>query len=71
LDAGLSILLEQAQRDAEAVAWTTGYPELVLPCLVEERQATARSWWQRQREIRDRSVQRLEAIESDSDRIAA
>jgi len=47
----LAGLLASARREASALAWATDLPQFVLPCLVEEKEAEARAYWQRQRQI--------------------
>ena len=55
-------MLNRAVAEAEALAWTTPYPLLFLPGLVEEKVLTAGRWASRQREILDRQ----KALASDS-----
>jgi len=47
-------LVRQAVTEAEALAWTTSYPLLFLPVLVEEKLTGARNWAERQEEILER-----------------
>lgn len=47
-------LVRQAVTEAEALAWSTPYPLLFLPVLVEEKLTSARDWADRQQEILDR-----------------
>ena len=44
-------LVRQAVTEAEALAWSTPYPLLFLPVLVEEKLTSARDWADRQQEI--------------------
>src|SRR5690349_6052077 len=45
-------LLHLALNEAEALAWDTGYPELVFPLLAQEKAAQVASWSQRQNFVR-------------------
>jgi len=45
-------LLMLAITEAEALAWATAYPLLLLPVLAEEKVADLRRWEDRQRRIR-------------------
>ena len=47
-------LARQAVAEAEALAWSTPYPLLFLPGLMEEKLLGARQWVSRQREILER-----------------
>jgi hypothetical protein len=47
-------LLNRAVAEAEALAWSTPYPLLFLPALVEEKILGVGRWANRQREILDR-----------------
>ena len=47
-------LLAQAVAEAAALAWSTNYPLLFLPALMEEKVQSARHWSKRQQEILDR-----------------
>jgi hypothetical protein len=47
-------LARQAVAEAEALAWSTSYPLLFLPGLMEEKLRNARRWATRQREILER-----------------
>ena len=53
--------LEHARREALSLAWSTGFPQLVLPCLLEEKFHKANQYWTRQIEIRKRSALLLDA----------
>jgi len=55
-------LLAIARREAEALAWNTPYPHLVLPCLLEEKQREASSYWNQQQRIRNQSGRLLSAV---------
>lgn len=59
-------MLNQAVAEAEALAWTTPYPLLFLPGLVEEKVLTADRWAGRQHEI----LERQKALAADSLAIA-
>ena len=45
--------LRLAANEAAAVAWTTPYPLLLLPVLLEEKTEEARRYLQRQEEVHD------------------
>ena len=45
-------MFELAVKEAEAVAWQTPYPCLVLPTLIEEKLVTAAEWTRRQSALR-------------------
>lgn len=47
-------VVKRAATDAEALAWSTPYPLLFLPALMEEKVEGARLWLSRQREILER-----------------
>ncbi len=44
-------LLQQALNEAEAIAWQTGFPQLVFPSLAAEKARAAANWESRQRTI--------------------
>lgn len=44
-------LYHLAVREAEAIAWQTPYPLLVLPALLEEKLKQAAGWFHRQRSL--------------------
>src|SRR5579863_4000960 len=44
-------VFKQAATEAEALAWSTPYPLLFLPGLMEEKVHGARRWQRKQREI--------------------
>jgi len=45
-------LLQLALNEAEALAWQTGYPQLVFPVLAREKAERVANWEARQRFIR-------------------
>jgi hypothetical protein len=45
-------LLRQALNEAEAIAWQTGFPQLVFPSLALEKVRTVATWESRQRTMR-------------------
>ena len=45
-------LLRQALNEAEAIAWQTGFPQLVFPSLALEQARAAAIWENRQRTMR-------------------
>jgi len=47
-------IFRQATAEAEALAWSTSYPLLFLPVLMEEKVEGARRWANRQREVLER-----------------
>jgi hypothetical protein len=55
-------MLNRAVAEAEALAWTTPYPLLFLPGLVEEKVLTADRWASRQQEI----LKRQKSLAADS-----
>ena len=44
-------LLRQALNEAEAIAWQTGFPQLVFPSLALEKARAVASWENRQRTL--------------------
>ena len=50
-DSRLKPLLRRAATEASALAWTTAYPLLVLPVLLEEKAEAARLYAERQARI--------------------
>ena len=50
--AGFSHLIRLALNEAEALAWETGFPQLVFNGLAEEKIQAVASWNRRQSEIR-------------------
>ena len=59
VEPGLDELLASANREAASLAWSTGYPFLVLPCLEEELENNAREYWSRQTRIQKESLRLL------------
>lgn len=51
----LDTLLARARREAEALAWQTGFPGLFLTCLTEEKEVAARHYWLQQQSVHARS----------------
>jgi hypothetical protein len=47
--------VRRAVLEADSLALLTPHPELVLPVLAEEKVLAARRWWERQRELLDRT----------------
>ena len=45
-------LLRQALNEAEAIAWQTGFPQLVFPSLALEKVSAVATWESRQRTMR-------------------
>ena len=45
-------LLRQALNEAEAIAWQTGFPQLVFPSLALEKARAVAAWEYRQRTMR-------------------
>jgi hypothetical protein len=45
-------LLRQALNEAEAIAWHTGFPQLVFPLLALEKARAVATWESRQRTMR-------------------
>jgi hypothetical protein len=56
LNPWLPLLLNRARTEAIALAWETGFPDLLLPCLLAEKVDGARNYWKRQQAIRARSI---------------
>ena len=48
-------LLRQALNEAEAIAWQTGFPQLVFPSLALEKARAVATWESRQRTMRQLS----------------
>jgi len=46
-------LLRQALNEAEAMAWQTGFPQLVFPSLALEKARAVANWESRQRTMRN------------------
>ncbi len=55
-DAALRGAVERAADEALALAWTTPFPALFLPCLLQEKAAEARRRWERQQSVMARSI---------------
>jgi hypothetical protein len=51
-----NVLLRRAANDAVALAWATHYPILLFPTLLEEKAETALLQYQRQQQVRERSL---------------
>lgn len=68
---GLETLLDRARRDAEALAWETGFSTLLLPCLLEEKETEARSYWSHQQEVHARSSDILVQLHQAPNQLAA
>ena len=45
-------LLRQALNEAEAIAWQTGFPQLIFPSLALEKARAVATWESRQRTMR-------------------
>lgn len=54
--AGQAHLLELAVNEAEALAWQTGFPQLVFPALAAEKAGALANWYARQQSMRERSA---------------
>jgi hypothetical protein len=52
---GLNTVLRRAANEAASLAWSTPFPLLVFPTLLEEKAVIAERQWNRQGEIRQRS----------------
>lgn len=52
VDPELQAALKRARTEAAALAWVTGFPMLVLPELVREKEARARRYWFKQQHVR-------------------
>lgn len=55
-------VLELAINEAEALAWETGYPQLLFPDLAIEKAHAVAGWHERQQALRHRSTPRLLAV---------
>jgi len=55
-----SHLLQLALKEAEAIAWQTGVPELVFHALAEEKLQGVQAWCARQEQVRRQSRQMAE-----------
>jgi hypothetical protein len=56
---GLNSYLRRAANEAASLAWVTAYPLLVFPTLFEEKANTAATQAQRQKHVRQRSLELL------------
>lgn len=54
-------VLELAINEAEALAWETGYPQLLFPDLAVEKAYAVAGWHERQQALRRRSAQLITA----------
>jgi hypothetical protein len=52
-------VLELAVNEAEALAWETGFPQLLFPDLAAEKAHAVAGWHERQQALRRRSEPRL------------
>ena len=52
-------VLELAVNEAEALAWDTGFPQLLFPDLAAEKAVAVAGWHERQQALRRRSEPRL------------
>ena len=52
-------VLELAMNEAEALAWETGFPQLLFPDLAAEKARAVAGWHERQQALRRRSEPRL------------
>jgi hypothetical protein len=46
-------LLRLALNEAEALAWATGFPELIFPVLAQEKAGKVAVWHERQKSVRE------------------
>jgi hypothetical protein len=54
-----SHLLDLAVNEAEALAWQTGFPQLVFPTLAAEKARAVADWHAHQQSLHDRTQRRL------------
>jgi hypothetical protein len=54
-------LLELALNEAEAMAWQSGFPQLLFPALAREKAQTVAQWHERQQFLRGESGSRTAA----------
>jgi hypothetical protein len=54
-------LLELALNEAEALAWQSGFPELLFPVLAAEKAEAVTTWHARQEDLRQQRVPRAAA----------
>ena len=52
-------VLELAVNEAEALAWQTGFPQLLFPTLATEKASAVTGWHQRQQSLRRRNLPEL------------
>jgi len=52
-------LLDLAVNEAEALAWQTGFPQLVFPTLATEKARAVTGWHLRQQSLRERTGRML------------
>lgn len=52
-------VLELAVNEAEALAWETGFPQLLFPDLAAEKAHAVAGWHERQQALRCRTLPRL------------
>ena len=52
-------VLDLALNEAEALAWETGYPQLLFPTLATEKASAVTGWHLRQRSLRERTSRML------------
>lgn len=67
----LAAVLERARHEAIALAWSTNFPLLVLPCLKEELEHRAADYFGRQNRVRADSQEALRAAFPVSTSLAA
>ena len=53
-------VLDLALNEAEALAWETGFPQLLFPVLATEKARAVTGWHLRQQSLRQRSARHLE-----------
>lgn len=46
-------LLRLTLNEAEALAWATGFPELIFPVLAQEKAGKVAAWHERQKAVRE------------------
>jgi hypothetical protein len=55
-------VLELAVNEAEALAWETGFPQLLFPTLATEKASAVTGWHLRQQSLRRRTAPELVAL---------
>lgn len=55
-------MVELAVNEAEALAWETGFPQLLFPDLAIEKAHAVAGWHERQQALRHRSAPQLIAV---------